>query len=39
VIFQVCVTVAYTQGEVTSQSLWSPYDHHFVGISRYSALS
>jgi len=29
----------YTQGEVTSQSLWSPYDHHFVGIIRHHALS
>ena len=23
----------YTQGEVTSQSLWSGYDRHFVGIN------
>ena len=28
-----------TQGEVTSQSLWSRYDHHFVDITRYNALS
>jgi len=28
-----------TQGEVTSQSLWSRYDRHFVGITRYNALS
>ena len=27
-----------TQGEVTSQSLWSRYYHHFVGITRYNAL-
>ena len=29
----------YTQGEVTSRSLWSRYDRHFVGITRYNALS
>jgi len=29
----------YTQGEVTSQSLWSRYDRYFVGITRYNALS
>ena len=29
----------YTQGEVTSQSLWSRYGRHFVGITRYNALS
>ena len=29
----------YTQGEVTSQSLWSRYDRHFVGITRHNALS
>ena len=23
----------YTQGEVTSQNLWSRYDRHFVGIT------
>jgi len=28
---------AYTQGEVASQNLWSRYDRHFVGITRYSA--
>ena len=28
-----------TQGEVTSQSLRSRYDRHFVGITRYNALS
>jgi len=26
-----------TQGEVTSQSLWSRYDRHFVGITRHNA--
>jgi len=29
----------YTQDEMTSRSLWSRYDRHFVGISRYNALS
>ena len=29
----------YTQGEVTSQSVWSRYDRHFVGITRHNALS
>jgi len=29
----------YTQGEVASQSLWSRYDRHFVGITRHNALS
>jgi len=28
-----------TSGEVTSQSLWSQYDRHFVGIRRHSVLS
>jgi len=28
-----------TQSEVTSQSLWSRYGRHFVGITRYNALS
>jgi len=28
-----------TQGEVTSHSLWSQYDPHFVGITRCNALS
>ena len=27
----------YTEGEVTSQSLWSRYDRHFVGITRHDA--
>jgi len=27
----------YAQGEVTSQSLWSRYDRHFVGITRSNA--
>ena len=31
--------VAYTQDEVTPQSLWSRYDRHFVGITRHNALS
>ena len=26
-------------GEVTSRSLWSRYDRHFVGITRYNAFS
>ena len=26
-------------GEVTSQTLWSRYDRHFVGITRHIALS
>jgi len=29
----------YTQGEGTSQCLWSRYDRHFVGITRRNALS
>jgi len=28
----------YTQGEMTSQSLWSRYDRHFVGITRHNAV-
>ena len=28
----------YTQGEVTSQNLWSQYDRHFVGITRHNAV-
>ena len=36
---QVILTVGYTLGEVTSQSLWSRYDRHFVGITRHNALS
>jgi len=28
-----------TQDEVTSQSLWSQYDRHSVGITRHDALS
>jgi len=27
-----------TLGEVTSQSLWSRYDRHFVGITRHNVL-
>jgi len=30
---------AYTEGEMTSQSLWPRYDRHFVGKTRYNALS
>jgi len=30
---------SYTQGEMTSQSQWSRYDRHFVGITRHNALS
>ena len=34
------LTFCSTSGEVTSQSLWSRYDRHFVGItSRYNVLS
>ena len=29
----------YTWAEVTSHSLWSPHDRHFVGITRYNSLS
>jgi len=29
---------SYTQGEVTSRSLWSRYDRHFVGITRCNVL-
>ena len=32
----VCVCT-YTQGEVMSQSLWSRYDRHFVGITLHNA--
>ena len=28
-----------TQGEVTSQSLWSRQNRHFAGITRHNALS
>ena len=31
--------VAYTFSEVTSRSLWSRYDRHFLSITRYNALS
>ena len=31
--------LAYTWGEVTSRSLWSRYDRHFVGITQHNALS
>jgi len=33
------VSPLYTQGEMTSQSLWSRYGRHFVGITPYNALS
>ena len=33
------IRLLYTQGEVTSQSPWSRYDRHFVGITRHNALS
>ena len=29
----------HTWGEVTSQNLWSVYDRHFVGITRYNVFS
>jgi len=29
----------YTQGKMTSHSLWSQYDRNFVGITRHNALS
>ena len=32
-----CMYLSYTQGEVTSQSLWSRYDRHFLGTTRYNA--
>ena len=28
-----CIMAWNTQGEVTSQSLWSRYDRHFVGVT------
>jgi len=34
----VVVYCYYTQGEVTSQSLWSRYDRRFLGIIRDNAL-
>ena len=33
------VDVLLDGDEVTSQSLWSRYDRHFMGMTRYSALS
>ena len=36
---QVVVDDLYIQGEVTSQSLWSRYDRHFVGITRHNTFS
>jgi len=35
----VYIRALYTQGEVTSQSLRSRHDRHFVGITRHNALS
>jgi len=29
----------YTQGELTSQNLWSRYLRHFVGITSHNVLS
>jgi len=29
----------YTQGEMTSQNLWSRYDRQFVGITRNNAFN
>jgi len=36
--YLLCKFVGYTQGEVTSQSLRSRYDRHFVGITRYKCV-
>jgi len=36
---QLSTDLQYTLGEVTSQSLWSRYDRHFVGIAQRHALS
>ena len=33
-----CVFLLYW-GEVTAQSVWSRYDHHFLGMTRYNMLS
>jgi len=33
------VVERHNYGEVMSQSLWSRYDRHFVGITLYNALS
>ena len=38
-VIQIFFSSRNTQGEVTSQILWSRYDRHFVGIARYIALS
>ena len=32
-------TCSYTQGEMTSQILWSRYIHHFVGITWHNVWS
>jgi len=34
-----CSTSDRIHRVVTSQNLWSRYDRHFVGITRYNALS
>ena len=31
--------IGYTQGEMTSQNLWSLYDRHFVGITWHNVWS
>jgi len=33
------VSPVNTSGEVTSQSLWSLYGRHFVGLTRHNELS
>ena len=37
--FRLRGSVPYIYGEVTSPILWSRYDRHLVGITRYNALS
>ena len=32
-INRLCNPIVYTQGEVTSQNLWSQNDRHFVGMT------
>ena len=37
---KMCILLAhYAWSEMTSQSLWSRYDRHFVGITQHNALS
>jgi len=38
-IHKLCAQWKYTGGVVASRSLWSRYDRHLVGITRYNALS